>query len=118
MVSLDEPDRNRAFAASLGADRVLLSDPSGAVARAFGVAGPGRLYPRRWTFYIDRDGIVRMIDKRVEVDSAGEDIARTLGKLGFAKKSDPAAEPEGSDSGSEPTSDEAVRSAGSADPSE
>ncbi len=86
MVSLDEPERNRTFAESLGTTQVLLSDPSGLAAGAYGVKGFGGLYARRWTFYIDRAGIVRHIDKDVEVDSAGQTIARKLGELGFAKR--------------------------------
>ena len=86
MVSLDEPDRNKAFAESLGAEHVLLSDEGGAVGRSYGVVGVAGLYARRWTFYIDRDGRVRKVDKKVQVGSAGQDIARALGELGFAKR--------------------------------
>jgi peroxiredoxin Q/BCP len=86
MVSLDEPERNRAFAESLGADFVLLSDPSGAAAEAFGVKAFGGLWARRWTFYIDSDGVIREIDKDVRVESAGQDIARKLAELGFPRR--------------------------------
>jgi len=86
MVSLDEPERNRAFAESLGADQVLLSDPTGLAARAYGVAAPGAAYAKRWTFYIDRQGEIRAVDRDVEVDSAGQDIVRRLGELGFPSR--------------------------------
>ena len=86
MVSLDEPERNRAFAESLGAKLVLLSDPSGATAQAYGVASPGASYARRWTFYIDAKGLIREIDRDVRVASAGQDIARRLGELGFPRR--------------------------------
>ena len=86
MVSLDEPDRNHEFAESLGAAHVVLSDPSGAAARAYGVADGERRYARRWTFYIDREGVIREIDRDVDVDSAGQDIARKLGELGFPRR--------------------------------
>jgi peroxiredoxin Q/BCP len=86
MVSLDEPERNRDFAESLEAKQVLLSDPSGAAARAYGVRGLAGLYARRWTFYIDRDGIIREIDRDVRVESAGQDIARKLEALGFPRQ--------------------------------
>ncbi len=87
MVSMDEPDKNKAFAESLNADQVLLSDPSGLMAAAFGVKGFAGLYAKRWTFYIDRDGIIREIDKTVNTGTAGQDIARKLGELGFPKRS-------------------------------
>jgi len=86
MVSLDDAERNKAFAESLGADLVLLSDPAGEVAAEYGVTSLGGLYARRWTFYIDTDGVIREIDKDVKVESAGQDIARKLGELGFPKK--------------------------------
>jgi peroxiredoxin Q/BCP len=87
MVSMDKPDRNREFADSLGAKHVLLSDPSGAVASAYGVRALGGLVARRWTHYIDRDGIIRFVDKQVNVERAGQDIARRLAELGFPRRS-------------------------------
>lgn len=89
MVSLDEPDENRAFAESLGSKHVVLSDPKGRVAKAYGVTSLGGLYARRWTFYVDPDGVIREIDKDVDVGTAGQDIARKLGELGFPRRSQP-----------------------------
>lgn len=86
MVSLDDPAKNKAFAESLDAKLVLLSDPDGKNARTYGVRALGGLYARRWTFYIDRDGILREIDKDVRVETAGQDIARKLADLGFPKR--------------------------------
>ena len=87
MVSLDSPEKNKAFAEGLGAKHVLLSDPTGEAARAYGVAGFAGLFAKRWTFYVDRDGVIREIDENVSTATAGQDIARKLGELGFAKKS-------------------------------
>jgi peroxiredoxin Q/BCP len=86
MVSLDEPEKNRAFGESLSARHVLLSDPTKTAARAYGVTALGGLYARRWTFYIDPDGLIRHIDKNVRVESAGQDIARKLEELGFPRR--------------------------------
>ena len=83
MVSLDEPERNREFAESLGANLVLLSDPTGMNAAAYGVAVPGGKYAKRWTYYIDREGVIRAVDRDVNVEAAGQDIARKLEELGF-----------------------------------
>jgi peroxiredoxin Q/BCP len=41
---------------------------------------------KRWTFYIGKDGKILHVDKAVNVDSAGADIARKLGELGIPKK--------------------------------
>jgi peroxiredoxin Q/BCP len=86
LVSLDDAAKNAEFAESLGAKHVLLSDPLGEAARAYGVVGDGGGLAKRWTFYIDRDGVVREIDKRVVAASAGQDIARKLGELGYRKR--------------------------------
>jgi peroxiredoxin Q/BCP len=59
----------------------LLSDPTGETAKAYGVAGLGGLFAKRWTFYIDRAGVIRKIDKNVSPSSAGADIAATLSTL-------------------------------------
>jgi len=85
MVSLDPAEQNAAFAKSVDAKQVLLSDASGSVASAYGVSGLGG-YAKRWTFYVDKDGVVRAIDTEVATDTAGQDIARKLGELGFPKK--------------------------------
>ncbi len=85
MVSLDDAEKNRAFAEALEARHVLLSDPAKEVGRAYGVVALGGLYARRWTFYIDDSGRVRHIDKDVNVSTAGQDIARNLEVLDFPK---------------------------------
>jgi peroxiredoxin Q/BCP len=85
-VSLDDPAKNAAFAKELGAKHVLLSDPSGEVAKAYGVLRLGGLYAARWTIYVDASGKVARIDKDVNVKTAGADIARQLGALGVAKR--------------------------------
>jgi peroxiredoxin Q/BCP len=55
-------------------------------AKAYGVVHEGREVPERWTFYIDKDGVVKFIDKKVSTKSHGEDIAKKLEELGVAKK--------------------------------
>ena len=86
MLSIDEPERNAAFAESLSGNFPILSDPAKDVARAYGVLAPGGKYALRWTFYIDIDGVIRHIDNEVEAERAGEEIAETLEVLGFPKR--------------------------------
>ena len=86
MVSMDAPEKNAEFAKSLKASLVLLSDPKGEVASAYGVSGMGGMYARRWTFYVDKDGTVRAVDREVKTATAGPDIAAKLGELGYPKK--------------------------------
>jgi len=86
MVSLDDADKNREFAESLSGNFPLLSDPEKQAAKAYGVLGFANLYAKRWTFYIDASGIIRYIDKEVNTDTAGQDVAQRLATLGFAKR--------------------------------
>jgi peroxiredoxin Q/BCP len=61
-----------------------LSDPKKTVAEAYGVMSP-RGFAQRWTFYIDRDGVIRAIDKMVKPTTAAADTAAKLKELGLAK---------------------------------
>jgi peroxiredoxin Q/BCP len=86
MVSLDDPERNRAFADSVGAGFVLLSDPAKHAAERYGVLAMGGLYARRITFYIGADGRIVRIDRDVDPETHGQDVLRSLDELGFPKK--------------------------------
>jgi len=44
---------------------------------------------RRWTFYIGKDGRVLYVDKEVNVDSAGADVAAKLRELGIPGRAAP-----------------------------
>lgn len=81
MASTDTVDANTRFAQKARADFPILSDPTKAVAGAYGVLGWFRA-PNRWTFYIDRDGRIAHIDKKVKPATAADDIASRLAKLG------------------------------------
>ena len=85
-MSLDTPEKNAEFAKSMGALVPVLSDSKGKVAKKFGVLGLGGLYSKRWTFYIDAEGILRAIDKNVHPETAGADIVSKLRELGFARR--------------------------------
>jgi peroxiredoxin Q/BCP len=78
--SVDAPETNAKFAASLGIDYPILSDPAKEVARAYGVLAPSGM-ASRWTFYIGADGRILDIDKQVRAASHGMDIAKRLEAL-------------------------------------
>lgn len=63
--SVDTPELNRKFAESLDLDYPILSDPDKSVAKAYGVLNEARGFANRWTFYIDKEGIIRAIDLKV-----------------------------------------------------
>lgn len=83
--SVDESEKNKAFAESLSADFPILSDPTKEVAKAYGVVHEGREVPERWTFYIDKEGIVRAVDKKVDTEKAAEDVAARVKELKLAE---------------------------------
>ena len=78
--SVDGPEKNAKFARSLGLEFPILSDPTKATARAYGVLGPVGL-ASRWTFYIGTDGRILEIDKHVNAAKHGDDVAATLKRL-------------------------------------
>ncbi len=83
--SVDAPGTNATFAASLGLDYPILSDPMKAVARAYGVLAPSG-YAARWTFVIGADGRILDIDRHVNAASHGRDLARKLEALGVPRR--------------------------------
>lgn len=80
--SVDDPDTNREFATSVGADYPILSDPGKGVATAYGVLSERGL-ANRWTFYIGPDGTILHVDQEVNPSTAGEDIIARLEALGI-----------------------------------
>jgi len=79
--SVDPPDVNKKFAESLDLDYPILSDPDKTVANAYGVVNPQRGMANRWTFYIDKDGVIREIDKKIQPAQAAPDMAAKVKEL-------------------------------------
>ena len=77
---------NKAFAGSLKLDYPILSDPDRKVAKAYGVVADEKGYAKRWTFYIDKDGVIKFIDEKVNFKEHGKDVAKKLEELGVPKK--------------------------------
>lgn len=82
--SVDTPEYNKKFAESLGAEYPILSDPDKSVARAYGVLNDARGVANRWTFYIDKDGVVKEIDKKINTRQAAPDVAAKVKELSLA----------------------------------
>ena len=80
------PEKNAEFAKSLDASFPILSDPDAVAAKRYGVLGLTRLFAKRWTFYIDREGVIRSIEKDVDAAQHGEQVVRTLSELGFPRR--------------------------------
>ena len=84
--SVDTPEENEKFAKSLDLDYPILSDPDKSVAKEYGVLNPERGFANRWTFYIDKEGVIKEIDKKVNAPQAGPDIAAKLKELGLVSE--------------------------------
>ena len=62
------------------ADFPLLSDPTKETATKYGVLMPAGL-ASRWTFYIDKEGKIAYIEKKVQPATSAEDMIAKLGEL-------------------------------------
>jgi thioredoxin-dependent peroxiredoxin len=85
--ALEGEKGNIAFAQAHKADFPLLSDPTKEAATAYGVLS-ARGFANRWTFYIDKNGLISYIDKDVNAHLAtsAEFMADKLGELKVAEK--------------------------------
>ena len=84
MASVDTPEKNAEFAKMEQANFPMLSDPAKTVAGAYGVLN-ARGTANRWTFYIGPDGTLKAIDKMVNTQTAGQDLAKKLAELSVKK---------------------------------
>ena len=82
--SVDTPEVNAEFAASLGLDYPVLSDLSRDVARAYGVLSPSG-FASRQTVYIGIDGRILAVDKNVTASSHGADVVAKVEALGIPR---------------------------------
>lgn len=62
-ISVDSPAKNKSFAESLGLTFAILSDPDRTVSRKYGVLIPVIRLAKRVTFVIDKEGVIRAIQR-------------------------------------------------------
>ena len=94
MISVDNLADNKAFAEKEHADFPMLANPDKKVAMAYGVITPDmpadRQFARRFTFYIDPNGKLALIDKGatgrgINPATSGEDLLKHLEELKVPK---------------------------------
>jgi peroxiredoxin Q/BCP len=94
MISVDTLDENKAFAEKEHADFPMLANPDKKVAMAYGVITPDmpadRQFARRYTFYIDPNGKLALIDKGatgrgINPATSGADLLTHLDELKVPK---------------------------------
>ena len=89
MASVDTLEDNTRFANEHNAGFPILADPEKKLAEACDVLfteGFAKGLAQRWTYFVDREGAIVKIDKEVDVKTAGDDLARIMGELGFPRK--------------------------------
>ena len=62
-ISVDSPSRNKAFAQALGVTFPIVSDEGKTVSREYSVLMPVIRLAKRTTFVIDKEGVIRHIDR-------------------------------------------------------
>ncbi len=80
-LSLDDVSEVAGFAEAQQLNYQLLSDPDGSAARKLGVLMPDRPLAQRVTFVLDEKGIVRLIDRAVDVAKHGTDLVAAIKRL-------------------------------------
>ena len=86
MASVDALEDSKGFAKETAADFPLLSDSTKETAEAYDVLVPVLGFSKRHTFYIGKDGRILKIDTDIKPETSAEDMAKTLGELGVAKR--------------------------------
>ena len=84
MASVDTLEDNTAFAAEHEAGFPILADPTKEMTGDYDVLMEVG-FANRWTYYIDKDGMILKIDKETNPATAGRDLTQTMDELGFPK---------------------------------
>src|SRR5689334_10817240 len=80
-ISVQDLKSKKGFAEQNGLNFRLLADDKREVSQSYGVlTGPGGV-AKRYTFYVDPNGIVRKVDDKVQPFSAGKDVVANLKEL-------------------------------------
>ena len=85
-ISTDSVEANKEFCAANKYQFTVLSDPDKSYARELGVLSPQNGFARRWTYVIDKDGVIREIDVMVKPGTHGKDLAARLEALKVPRK--------------------------------
>jgi peroxiredoxin Q/BCP len=80
-ISLDSVADQAKFVKQEELNFALLSDPDGSAAAKYQVLPGGQRYTSRVTFVIDPKGVLRHIEREVDVAAHGSDLAKLIAKL-------------------------------------
>ena len=86
-ISLDSQENNLKFAEQLGVSFPLLCDTGKQVAKSYGVLNFTHLFANRVTFVIDKDGVIRHLEKNSDaIEHSGALQSCALPSSGLRKK--------------------------------
>jgi peroxiredoxin len=88
-VSVDPAEEQAAFAAKLGLQFPLLSDTDRKLSMLYGAAQDKTDLAARQSVLVDKTGVVRWIDRDVQVETHGADVLAKMRELGIGKYSAP-----------------------------
>jgi len=82
-ISYDSPESHREFKEKYQLPFILLSDQTRETTKAFGAYGPilGYLSPRRYSFLVNKEGIIVKIFTRVRVEEHAGEVLRAFRNL-------------------------------------
>jgi len=80
-LSLDDVASQAEFVKQQELNFTLLSDPDGSATARLGALMKDKPYAARVTFLIDDKGVLRQVDRSVQVDSHGKDLVEAIRKL-------------------------------------
>ena len=80
-LSLDDVSDLAKFAKTQELNFRLLSDPDGSVASKYGVLVEKRRFARRVTFVLDEEGVVQLVDEKVDVNTHGDELVESIARL-------------------------------------
>lgn len=85
VASCDKTKYLTPYARSLNLGVPILADPTRTTAIRWGVLGPGREIPRRWAYFVDREGRIASIRTDLDAASAGAKIIERARELGWIR---------------------------------
>ena len=80
-LSLDDVSDLAKFVKTQELNFRLLSDPDGSVASKYGVLVEKRRFARRVTFVLDEEGVVQLVDEKVDVNTHGDELVESIARL-------------------------------------
>jgi peroxiredoxin len=84
-ISVDPGDMQRGFSQEVGAAFRFISDTSRNLSALYGAVNDANELAYRQSVLIDKQGVVRWVDRNVKVNSHGKEVVAKMRELGLIK---------------------------------